>query len=110
MLLLGENDAVDSTHLYHFYYKALSLIQQQRHFRDAPVLVRLAWHASGVYGPTPPIGGSDGGRIRFAPESTDPDSNGLQAGEEGKCARENASEGDQMARANKEAIPKCDFC
>ena len=34
----------------------------------APMLVRLAWHASGSYGKAAKDGGSDGGTIRFCPE------------------------------------------
>jgi len=34
-----------------------------------PVLVRLAWHASGTYDKASATGGSDGATMRFAPES-----------------------------------------
>ena len=43
-------------------------------------MVRLAWHASGTYSAAPLSafpGGSNGGRLRFAPESTDPANRGL---------------------------------
>lgn len=44
----------------------------------APVLVRLAWHASGTYDKKTNSGGSNGATMRFAPESTDGANNGLQ--------------------------------
>lgn len=34
-----------------------------------PVLVRLAWHASGTYDVTTKTGGSDGATMRFTPEA-----------------------------------------
>jgi len=34
-----------------------------------PVLVRLAWHASGTYDTTTKTGGSDGATMRFTPEA-----------------------------------------
>ncbi|TPX31516.1 hypothetical protein SmJEL517_g05136 [Synchytrium microbalum] len=43
-----------------------------------PILVRLAWHASGTYDKNTKTGGSNGASMRFAPESTDPENNGLQ--------------------------------
>ncbi|KAJ3343584.1 L-ascorbate peroxidase 3 [Gonapodya sp. JEL0774] len=42
-----------------------------------PVLVRLAWHASGTYDKKARNGGSDGATMRFAPESTDGANAGL---------------------------------
>ena len=42
-----------------------------------PIAMRMAWHSSGTYDKTDKTGGSNGGRIRFAPESTDPDNAGL---------------------------------
>jgi catalase (peroxidase I) len=43
-----------------------------------PVLVRLAWHASGTYELKTRTGGSNGATMRFAPESTDGANAGLQ--------------------------------
>jgi len=43
-----------------------------------PVLIRLAWHASGTYSKKDDTGGSDGATMRFAPESDDPANSGLQ--------------------------------
>jgi cytochrome c peroxidase len=42
-----------------------------------PVLVRLAWHASGTYDLCTRDGGSNGASMRFAPESTHGANNGL---------------------------------
>jgi len=43
-----------------------------------PVFVRLAWHASGTYDHKADHGGSAGGSMRFAPESTDGANAGLE--------------------------------
>ncbi|KAI9202721.1 heme peroxidase [Polychytrium aggregatum] len=42
-----------------------------------PLLVRLAWHASGTYDRKTGRGGSNGATMRFEPESTDEANNGL---------------------------------
>jgi cytochrome c peroxidase len=42
-----------------------------------PVLVRLAWHASGTFCLALKNGGSDGATMRFFPESSDPANAGL---------------------------------
>ncbi|CAG8468878.1 4100_t:CDS:2 [Paraglomus occultum] len=42
-----------------------------------PVLVRLAWHASGTYDVHSKTGGSDGATMRFAMEANDPANAGL---------------------------------
>ncbi|CAO0803667.1 unnamed protein product [Mucor circinelloides] len=42
-----------------------------------PVLVRLAWHASGTYDKETKTGGSNGATMRFAPESKHAANNGL---------------------------------
>ena len=42
-----------------------------------PLLVRLAWHASGTYDKKSGTGGSNGATMRFAPESTDGANAGL---------------------------------
>ena len=43
-----------------------------------PVLVRLAWHASGTYDKNTKTGGSNGATMRFEPESSDGANAGLQ--------------------------------
>ncbi|KAJ1500475.1 hypothetical protein HMI55_003872 [Coelomomyces lativittatus] len=43
-----------------------------------PLLVRLAWHASGTYDRVTGTGGSDGATMRFAPESSDSANAGLE--------------------------------
>lgn len=42
-----------------------------------PILVRLAWHASGTYDKTTKTGGSDGATMRFSIEGNDPANAGL---------------------------------
>lgn len=44
-----------------------------------PVLVRLAWHASGTYDKETGTGGSNGATMRFVPEAGHPANAGLQA-------------------------------
>lgn len=44
-----------------------------------PVLVRLAWHASGTYSLKDKSGGSDGGTMRFYTEAKDPANAGLDS-------------------------------
>ena len=44
-----------------------------------PVLVRLAWHASGTYDKETKTGGSNGATMRFAPESDHGANAGLKA-------------------------------
>ncbi|KAL7751577.1 heme peroxidase [Sorochytrium milnesiophthora] len=43
-----------------------------------PVLVRLAWHASGTYDRKTKTGGSDGATMRYSPESSDGANAGLE--------------------------------
>lgn len=43
-----------------------------------PVLVRLAWHASGTYDQTTKTGGSQGAGMRYEAEGGDPANAGLQ--------------------------------
>lgn len=47
-----------------------------------PVLVRLAWHASGTYDKTTNTGGSNGATMRWAPESEHAANAGLQVARE----------------------------
>lgn len=58
-----------------------------------PVLVRLAWHASGTYDALTGTGGSNGATMRFAPESDHGANAGLKAARDflepvkGECFR-----------------------
>jgi cytochrome c peroxidase len=47
-----------------------------------PVIVRLAWHASGTYNKADGSGGSSGGTMRFAPEASDGANAGLRVARE----------------------------
>lgn len=54
------------------YDKIAHLLVEKDEYDDGsygPVLVRLAWHASGTYDATTGTGGSNGATMRFAPES-----------------------------------------
>lgn len=48
------------------------------HGSIGPLLVRLAWHASGTYDAKTRTGGSNGATMRFAPECQDPANAGLE--------------------------------
>ncbi|PLW16433.1 hypothetical protein PCANC_18957 [Puccinia coronata f. sp. avenae] len=53
-------------------YNDIARILENSNYDDgswAPVLVRLAWHASGTYDKHSKTGGSNGATMRFAPES-----------------------------------------
>jgi hypothetical protein len=52
--------------------EAIKKILDEDNYDDGsigPVLVRLAWHASGTYDITTKTGGSDGATMRFTPEA-----------------------------------------
>ena len=52
--------------------EAVKKILDEENYDDGsigPVLVRLAWHASGTYDVTTKTGGSDGATMRFTPEA-----------------------------------------
>ncbi|ERT01891.1 cytochrome c peroxidase [Sporothrix schenckii 1099-18] len=54
------------------YNEIAKLLQEHDEYDDGsygPVLVRLAWHASGTYDKETGTGGSNGATMRFAPES-----------------------------------------
>ena len=61
--------------------EAIQGILQKKDWDDGslgPVLVRLAWHASGTYDAQTRTGGSNGATMRFPPESTDGANAGLE--------------------------------
>mgnify|MGYP000579342961 CR=1 FL=1 len=53
----------------------LALINQKAN--ACPIACRMAWHMAGTYDKRDGTGGSNGGTIRFEPESTDKDNAGL---------------------------------
>jgi cytochrome c peroxidase len=62
------------------YNKVADLLDEAGDYDDGsygPVLVRLAWHASGTYDKTAGTGGSNYATMRFAPESLHGANNGL---------------------------------
>ena len=46
-------------------------------FNRCPIAMRMAWHAAGTYDAATKTGGTNGGTMRFTPESTDPSNAGL---------------------------------
>ncbi|KAG2223408.1 hypothetical protein INT45_001714 [Circinella minor] len=66
---------------YNQVYKDIAeLLDEDSDYDDGsygPVLVRLAWHASGTYDKDTKTGGSNGATMRFKPESTHGANNGL---------------------------------
>ncbi|EFX03267.1 cytochrome c peroxidase [Grosmannia clavigera kw1407] len=62
------------------YNEIAKLLQEKDEYDDGsygPVLLRLAWHASGTYDKATGTGGSNGATMRFAPESQHDANNGL---------------------------------
>jgi len=54
------------------YNEVVALLEERDDYDDGsygPVLLRLAWHASGTYDKDTGTGGSNGATMRFAPES-----------------------------------------
>jgi cytochrome c peroxidase len=64
------------------YNEIAQLLEEKDEYDDGsygPVLVRLAWHASGTYDKETGTGGSNGATMRFAPEGSHGANAGLQA-------------------------------
>ena len=73
----GSPSILDSKHTkkdYQEVYDTIAkLIEEHDEYEDGsygPVLLRLAWHASGTYDTETKTGGSNGATMRFAPEAT----------------------------------------
>jgi cytochrome c peroxidase len=65
------------------YNRIASRLEENDQYDDGsygPVLLRLAWHASGTYDAETKTGGSNGATMRFAPESDHGANAGLKAG------------------------------
>ncbi|KAK3362225.1 heme peroxidase [Lasiosphaeria hispida] len=65
------------------YNEIASRLEENDEYDDGsygPVLVRLAWHASGTFDKETGTGGSNGATMRFAPESAHGANAGLKAG------------------------------
>jgi cytochrome c peroxidase len=65
------------------YDEIASRLEEKDDYDDGsygPVLVRLAWHASGTYDAETKTGGSNGATMRFAPEGGHGANAGLKAG------------------------------
>ena len=72
MSKLGDFDAVR---------KDIASILKKKGYDDGsigPVLVRLAWHASGTYSKEDETGGSNGAGMRYEEEGGDPANAGLE--------------------------------
>jgi cytochrome c peroxidase len=66
---------------YQKVYNAIADILEDENYDDGsygPVLVRLAWHASGTYDKESGNGGSNGATMRFAPEANHGANAGLE--------------------------------
>ncbi|KAI7881403.1 heme peroxidase [Lichtheimia hyalospora FSU 10163] len=66
---------------YNQVYKDIAEILEDNDYDDGsygPVLLRLAWHASGTYDKDTKTGGSNGATMRFEPEATHGANNGLK--------------------------------
>ncbi|KAJ1557481.1 heme peroxidase, partial [Nowakowskiella sp. JEL0078] len=66
---------------YQLVYNKIASILENNDYDDgsyAPVLIRLAWHASGTYDKNAGNGGSNGSTMRFGPEASDGANAGLQ--------------------------------
>lgn len=64
------------------YNEVAKLLEEHDEYDDGsygPVLVRLAWHASGTYDKATGTGGSNGATMRFAPEGDHGANAGLKA-------------------------------
>ncbi len=71
----GPKDGLGSAGDYQKVYNAIaSRLEKNPEYDDGsygPVLIRLAWHASGTYDKDSKTGGSNGATMRFAPEASE---------------------------------------
>lgn len=78
--LLGHGNSKPTKEDYQKVYNEIARrLEEDSNYDDGsygPILVRLAWHASGTYDTETGTGGSNGATMRFCPES----SHGANAG------------------------------
>lgn len=70
--LLGSSSKPTKEDYQKVYNEIASRLEEDYNYDDGsygPILVRLAWHASGTYDTKTGTGGSNGATMRFCPES-----------------------------------------
>ena len=60
-----------------YHYHSCCQCRVLDRFNRCPIAMRMAWHAAGTYDAATKTGGTNGGTMRFTPESTDPSNAGL---------------------------------
>ncbi|KAI8063469.1 heme peroxidase [Gongronella butleri] len=109
--LAPQKVAQDQSVNYEQVYKDIAEILEDNDYDDGsygPVLVRLAWHASGTYDKDTKTGGSNAASMRFDPEASHGANNGLKIArdllEKIKAKHPNISYGDLWTLAGVVAV------